>query len=100
MNANSIKLTPVKSNKLAAIGYDAASQVLAVQFFSKGQPGNVYHYANFSEDDWAVFSNAESHGKHFIAHIQSQKEKYPYTNMGVPAAEPQQEAKSEEVAPE
>lgn len=100
MNANSIKLTPVKSNKLAAIGYDAAAQVLAVQFFAKGQPGNVYHYANFSEDDWAVFSNAESHGKHFIAHIQSQKEKYPYTNMGVPTVEPQSEIKAEEVAPE
>jgi len=100
MNANNIKLTPVKSNKLAAIGYDAARQVLAVQFFSKGQPGSVYHYANFSSDDWAVFAYAESHGKHFIAHIQSQKEKYPYTNMGVPTAEPQSAIKVEEAAPE
>lgn len=100
MNVSGIKLTPVKSQKLAAIGYDVARQILAVQFFSKGQPGSIYHYANFSADDWAVFSNAESHGKHFIAHIQSQKEKYPYTNIGAPTVEPQSAIKAEEAVPE
>lgn len=87
MNANSIPLTPVKSSKLVAIGHDAASQTLAVQFFAKGEPGNVYHYSSFSAEEYAAFAGAESVGKHFIAHIQPQKEKYPYVNMGMPASE-------------
>ena len=88
MNANSIPLTPVKSSKLAAIGHDVASQTLAVQFFAKGQPGNVYHYANFTAAEYAAFAGAESVGKHFLAHVQPHKEKHPYVNMGVPAAAP------------
>lgn len=88
MNANSIPLTPVKSSKLAAIGHDVASQTLAVQFFAKGQPGNVYHYANFTAAEYAAFAGAESVGKHFLAHVQPHKEKHPYVNMGVPATAP------------
>jgi hypothetical protein len=86
MNANSIPLTPVKSSKLVAIGHDAASQTLAVQFFAKGLPGNVYHYSNFSAEEFTAFATAESVGKHFIQHIQPHKEKHPYVNMGVPSA--------------
>ena len=85
MNANSIPLTPVKSSKLHAIGHDAARQTLAIQFFAKGAPGNVYHYQNFTAQEFTAFASAESVGKHFIAHIQPHKEKHPYTNMGVPA---------------
>lgn len=88
MNANSIPLTPVKSSKLHAIGHDAASQTLAIQFFAKGAPGNVYHYQNFTAQEYTAFAGAESVGKHFIAHIQPHKEKHPYQNMGVPAAAP------------
>lgn len=88
MNANSIPLTPVKSSKLHAIGHDAASQTLAIQFFAKGAPGNVYHYANFTAQEYTAFASAESVGKHFIAHIQPHKDKHPYVNMGVPAAAP------------
>ena len=86
MNANSIPLTSVKSSKLHAIGHDAASQTLAIQFFAKGAPGNVYHYANFTAQEFTAFAGAESVGKHFIAHIQPHKDKHPYVNMGVPAA--------------
>lgn len=88
MNANSIPLTPVKSSKLHAIGHDAASQTLAVQFFAKGLPGNVYHYSNFSAEEFTAFATAESVGKHFIQHIQPYKEKHPYVNLGVPSVTP------------
>ncbi|MYM81134.1 KTSC domain-containing protein [Duganella sp. FT50W] len=84
--ANSIPLMKVASSKIAAIGHDAATNTLAVQFLSKGQPGNVYHYSEFSSADYDAFSGAESIGKHFIAHIQPAKDKYPYVNMGVPSA--------------
>ncbi|SDF79673.1 MULTISPECIES: KTSC domain-containing protein [unclassified Duganella] len=86
--ANSIPLMKVASSKIHAIGHDPAAQVLAVQFFAKGEPGNVYHYSQFSKADYDAFAGAESIGKHFIAHIQPAKEKYPYKNLGVPSAVP------------
>lgn len=94
--ANSIPLMKVASSKIAAIGHDAASQTLAVQFFTKGQPGNVYHYSQFSAADYDAFSGAESIGKHFIAHIQPAKDKYPYVNMGVPSPAPAAEVAAEQ----
>lgn len=63
-----IDLSPVDSSKLAAVGYDAGTQTLAVTF----KTGNaLYHYANVTPDQYAAFIGAESVGKHFIAHFQS-----------------------------
>lgn len=86
--ANSIPLMKVASSKIAAIGHDAATATLAIQFLHKGQPGNVYHYSQFSAADYDAFSGAASIGKYFIAHIQPAKDKYPYVNMGVPSEAP------------
>lgn len=94
--ANSIPLMKVASSKIAAIGHDAASETLAIQFLNKGQPGNVYHYSQFPVADYDAFSGAESIGKHFIAHIQPAKDKYPYVNMGVPSPAPVAEAAAEQ----
>lgn len=94
--ANSIPLVKVASSKIAAIGHDAATNTLAIQFLTKGQPGNVYHYSEFTSADYDAFSGAESIGKHFIAHIQPAKEKYPYKNMGVPAPVPAAEAEQQQ----
>jgi hypothetical protein len=88
MNANSIPLTPVKSSQLAAIGHDAATETLAIQFLQKGQPGNVYHYRNFTAAEYAAFASAESAGSHFGKHIKPHGDKHPFTNMGVPSAAP------------
>jgi hypothetical protein len=84
--ANSIPLTPVKSSQLAATGHDPATETLAIQFLQKGQPGNVYHYANFTAAEYSAFASAESAGSHFGKHIKPHADKHPYTNMGVPAA--------------
>lgn len=86
--ANSIPLTQVKSSQLAAIGHDPATETLAIQFLQKGQPGNVYHYANFTAAEYSAFASAESAGSHFGKHIKPHADKHPYTNMGVPAAQP------------
>ena len=84
-----IALTPVKSNQIKAIGYDAATQTLVVTF-SRGA-GAIYHYPNITPEMHAEFIGAESIGKHFGEHIQSLPfEKYP--------AEPAPEAEQEQAA--
>lgn len=83
--ANSIPLMKVESSQIAAIGHDAASQTLAIQFFHKGAPGNVYHYGNFTAEEYTAFAGAESIGRHFKQHIKPHDVKHPYQNMGVPS---------------
>lgn len=71
-----IGLTPVKSNQVKAIGYDEATQTLAVTFM-RGT-GAIYHYPNVSKEAHEAFIKAESIGKHFGANIQYRPfEKFP-----------------------
>ena len=74
-----ITLDAVESSQILAIGYDAESQTLAIQFKSSKKP--VYHYANVTAEDFAVFRDAESIGNHFYKHIKPFREKYPYTRI-------------------
>jgi hypothetical protein len=78
-----IAMDEVQSSQIAKIGYDTATQTLAVQFAPKenGTAGSVYHYSQFSDEDFAAFKNSESLGKHFYKHIKPFKEKYPYTRI-------------------
>lgn len=62
-----IALHPVKSQKVAAVGYDASTQTLAVTF-PNGKA--TYHYPNVSAELHAAFIGAESVGKFFGQHIQ------------------------------
>lgn len=62
-----IPMTPVTSNQVAAIGYDAANKILAVTF-TRG-PGNVYHYPNVEPETHAAFVSADSIGTFFGKHI-------------------------------
>lgn len=83
-----ITLTPVTSSQIAAIGYCPDTHTLAVQFFHQGAPGNAYHYQNFTAEEFAAFSSAESVGKYFYKNIKPFGDKYPFRNMGVPMAAP------------
>jgi len=84
-----IDLQDVESDQIHSIGHDAASNTLAICFISRkgGQvgPGSLYHYQNFTADDFAAFQASESKGKHFGAHIKAHPEKYPYTKIEEPA---------------
>lgn len=72
----SIALTPVKSNQVKAVGYDDATQTLAVTF-TRGA-GAIYHYPNVAREVYEEFIAAESIGKFFGAHIQGLAfEKFP-----------------------
>lgn len=84
--ANSIPLTAVKSSQLAAIGHCPKTETLAIQFLRKGAPDCVYHYKNFTAQEFTAFASAESVGSHFYKHIKPHADKHPYTNMGVPEA--------------
>lgn len=67
----------VVSSNLAAYGYDAHRQVLAVTFKS----GEIWHYGSVSADLAEQFAEAESKGKFFVAHIRG---KFPGEKMTGP----------------
>lgn len=62
-----IALTPVTSSQVKAIGYDAATKTLAVQF-ARGA-GAIYHYPNVEQATFEAFVGAESIGTFFGKHI-------------------------------
>ncbi|MDE1179455.1 KTSC domain-containing protein [Paraburkholderia sp.] len=76
-----IAMDSVESSQIAAIGYDPATNTLAIQFASRRGPGSLYHYANVSPEDFASFRDAESIGSHFYKFIKPFPEKYPYTRI-------------------
>lgn len=64
--APTITLDSVESNQVSQIGYDDATQTLAVTFkFGKA----VYHYSNVTRETYEAFKGAESIGKFFGEHI-------------------------------
>lgn len=75
-----IPMTPVESNQVKAIGYDAATKTLAVTL-TRGQ-GAIYHYPNVEPEEHAAFTAAESIGKHFGTHIKA----LPFVKFPAPVA--------------
>lgn len=62
-----IALKPVDSSQVKAIGYDAATKTLAVQF-TRGA-GAIYHYPDVAQETYEAFIGAESIGTFFGKHI-------------------------------
>lgn len=60
-----MKLTEIESSNIAAIGYDAASKRLRVQF----KNGGLYEYPDVPAKAHEEFMSAESKGSHFARHI-------------------------------
>lgn len=77
-----IQLFDVDSSQIHSIGHDAATNTLAIRFYrgygANKVPAAVYHYANFSAEEFQAFKDAESLGKHFGEYIKKFPEKYPY----------------------
>lgn len=63
-----IERKPVLSSNIKAIGYDAASKQLDVEFSS----GSVYRYSGVSPEAHASFISAPSIGSHFARQIRNQ----------------------------
>jgi hypothetical protein len=71
-----IALEPVESNQVGAIGYDEATQTLAVQFRRGARA--IYHYPNVSRETFEAFRGAESIGTYFGQHLKALPfEKFP-----------------------
>ena len=77
-----IELQQVESSQIHAIGHDAQTNTLAVRFKRySGEPSSLYHYGNFTAEEFAAFKAAESIGKHFGAHIKPFADKYPFKRI-------------------
>jgi KTSC domain len=71
-----IPLETVESNQVGAIGYDEATQTLAVQF--KRGARAIYHYPNVTRATYEAFRGAESIGTYFGQHLKMLPfEKFP-----------------------
>lgn len=77
-----IALAPVASSQIDAIGHDPETNTLAIRF-----PANrfgeklVYHYQNFTAEDFAAFQAAPSKGSYFGRHIKGDADRYPYRKV-------------------
>ena len=60
-----MKMQPVTSGAIRAIGYDPERAELHVEFRS----GNTYTYPDVTEEEHERFLNADSIGAHFAKHI-------------------------------
>lgn len=60
-------MTPVKSSNIEAVGYNAETKTLTVQF--KG--GGTFKYGDVPENVHAAMMVADSVGKYFHKHIRS-----------------------------
>lgn len=78
---STIQLQPVESSQIAAIGHDAATNILAIQFKGRNGPGSVYHYQNVDANTFDAFRTADSIGSHFYKHIKPHADKYPYERV-------------------
>lgn len=80
-----IQLFDVDSSQIHSIGHDAATNTLAMRFYrgygDNKVPAAVYHYANFSAEEFQAFKDADSLGKHFGAYIKPFPERYPYRKV-------------------
>lgn len=81
-----IDMKPVKSSQINAVGYDAASKTLAIEFKGGGKvdaprPPSLYHYANVEPELFEDMMVAESVGSFFYKNIKPDSKKYPYTRI-------------------
>jgi len=78
-----ITMESVVSSQIASIGHTPESNTLAIQFPDRkdGSPGSLYHYQNFTADQFAEFKSAESIGSHFGKHIKPFADRFPFAKI-------------------
>lgn len=85
-----IALQRVESSQIHAIGHDQATNTLAIRFKNwKGEPTGLYHYSNFTADDFAAFQGAKSIGAHFGQNIKNAADRFPYTRINETEQQPE-----------
>nr|WP_315467119.1 KTSC domain-containing protein [uncultured Undibacterium sp.] len=80
-----IAITPVESSQLFGIGHCPVTNTLAIQFKAKADAepntGSIYHYDNFTSEQFSEFKSAESLGSHFKRLIKPAVEAHPYRKV-------------------
>jgi hypothetical protein len=76
-----ITLDSVESSQIHVIGHDGATNTLAIQFKTKNGIGSVYHYANFTAEQFEEFKAAESIGSYFKCVIRPSADAHPYVKI-------------------
>lgn len=76
-----VTMQTVDSSQIHSIGHDAATNTLAIRFKNKSGAGSLYHYANFTAEEFEKFKGAESIGSHFGQFIKHETVKYPFTKI-------------------
>lgn len=62
--------TPVKSSQIVAVGYDAGTKILEIEFPGrKDGPGSVYQYSAVPPETHQALMGADSVGRYFGVHI-------------------------------
>jgi hypothetical protein len=77
-----IAMHPIVSSQITSIGHDPVANILAIQFPSKSGSGSLYHYKNFTAEQFEAFKASESIGSHFIKHIKPKSDAHPYQKIG------------------
>lgn len=76
-----IPMIEVESSQIHSIGHDAQTNTLAIRFKSKAGAGSLYHYDNFTAEQFTAFRGAESIGSHFIRNIKNATEVHPFRKI-------------------
>lgn len=77
-----IAMDSVDSSQIAEIGHDPKTNTLAVKFpANKRGVSSVYHYTNFTAEQFEAFQAAESKGSHFGKFIKRCPDLFPYENV-------------------
>ncbi len=76
-------LKAVTSSQIAKVGYDPKTNTLGIEF----KTGGVYHYDNFTQEDYDALKKAKSVGSHFYKHIKPHATKFPFTKQEAKKAE-------------
>lgn len=76
---------PVVSSQIKAIGYDAPSLQMDIEFINHSKdpnkPASVYRYSNVSPQEYAALAGAESIGKFFGANIKPFPQRFPFRKL-------------------